>query len=48
MSIELESKFCLTPDQCYPVTTEIPAWAVAVLLGSSLFLIKEIYELLTN
>lgn len=48
MAIELKSKFCLTPDNCYPVVTEIPTWAVAVLLGSTLFLIKEIYNLLTN
>lgn len=46
--MELESRFCLTPDQCYPVKTEIPTWAMLILFGSSLFLLKEIYTTLTN
>lgn len=46
--MELTSKFCLTPTQCYPVQTEVPGWVVLVLIGSSLFLAKEIYNLILN
>ena len=46
--MELESKFCLSVNQCYPIKTEVPAWVVLILLGSSLFIAKNIYDIISN
>lgn len=47
-AIQLNSKFCLTPNQCYDVKTEVPIWLIIILAGSTIFLIKEIYNSITN
>ena len=41
---KLKSQVCLTPSQCYPVDTYIPAWMLLILAGASVLLIKEIYQ----
>jgi hypothetical protein len=46
--LQLNSKFCLTPSQCYEVKTDLPLWFVLLLAGSSLFLIKEIYNTINS
>lgn len=46
--MELESKFCITPSQCYPVKTEVPTWVVLILLGSTFFIVKNIYDIIIN
>lgn len=42
--IKLKSEFCLLPNQCYPIETELPIWFVAILTGATIFLLKEIYN----
>lgn len=46
-NLKLNSKFCLTPTQCYDVKTDIPVWLLVILIGSSVLLVKEIYKNLT-
>lgn len=41
---KLKSEVCLSPGMCYPVNTTIPAWMLLILLGSSVLLVKEIYN----
>lgn len=48
LNYKLKSEVCLSQNLCYPVQTEIPAWMLLVLIGSSVLLIKEIYNLLKN
>lgn len=47
-NFELNSKFCLTPGQCYGVKTEVPLWLTFILAGATIFLIKEIYNSISN
>jgi len=44
LKIPIESKVCLTPSQCYPVTTNIPSWITLILIGSVFLIAKNIYE----
>jgi hypothetical protein len=48
LTYKLKSEVCLSPNTCYPVNTEIPAWMILILLGSSVLLLKELYKLLNN
>lgn len=48
LSYKLKSEVCLNPGLCYPVKTEIPAWMILILIGSSVLLIKEIYQNIKN
>jgi len=42
-SLKLKSNVCLTPNQCYPIESELPIWLMIVFAGASLFLLKELY-----
>ena len=43
-TIKLNSEFCLTPNQCYKIKTDMPLWLILILTGSTIFLLKEIYN----
>jgi hypothetical protein len=45
---KLKSKVCLLPGQCYPVDTEIPAWIIIILAGSTVLLINEVVKFLNS
>lgn len=47
-TIQLNSKFCLTPSNCYDVKTDIPAWLLLILAGSTYLILKDIYKTLSN
>ena len=40
--IVLKSKYCLTPDNCIPIETEIPLWIMLIIVGSAVLIIKEV------
>lgn len=40
----IKSKFCLTPNNCYHVESELPIWFIIVFTGATIFLAKEIYN----
>ena len=40
--IVLKSKYCLTPNNCVPIETEIPLWIMLIILGSAVLIIKEV------
>lgn len=46
--LKIKSEVCLNPGTCYPVNTELPAWFVLVLIGASVFTLKEIYNLINS
>jgi hypothetical protein len=45
---KLKSNVCVSPGLCYPVDTELPAWILLVLIGASVFTLKEIYNLINS
>lgn len=45
-ALVLNSSFCITPNQCFTVKTELPFWITAILLGSAILIGKEIYQLI--
>lgn len=42
--IKLKSIYCITPDNCVPIETELPLWLVAILAGATALLIKELIK----
>jgi len=40
--IVIKSKYCLTPNNCVPIETEIPLWIMLIIFGSAVLIIKEV------
>jgi hypothetical protein len=48
MNLKLKSNICITPENCYPIETEVPTWMLIILIGSSILIAKQIYDLTLN
>lgn len=42
--LKLKSKVCLSPNQCYELTTDVPVWMLILLIGSAYLLVKDIIK----
>lgn len=40
--MEIKSKYCITPNNCIDIRTEIPVWLSLVIVGTTIMLIERI------